>query len=168
MTRSLGGAKYLIVLSIAHCDWVVYAVSQYRRQTNGPLAARCPCMMVLGKKNKKKLLCPLSASAHWENARFTNPALARGYAENLSECCCSFLTVLQGHRSLPQGTCFDIAPQIGRNTWRLVIFRGLRDNLRVHPTRSLLSVCRMSVSATRLWLLGEASNGSAGLWGRQY
>ncbi len=39
---------------------------QYRRQTDGPRAARCPCTMV---KKQKHSVGPLSASAHQENAR---------------------------------------------------------------------------------------------------
>ncbi len=38
----IGGAKYFIAPSIALCDCVVYAVNT--GETNGPLAARCPCI----------------------------------------------------------------------------------------------------------------------------
>ncbi len=47
--------------------WLGGLCCQCRRQTNGPLTARCPCVMVLG---KKKSVGPFSASAHRENARY--------------------------------------------------------------------------------------------------
>ncbi len=40
----IGGEKYFIDPSIALCD-LGGLRCQYRRQTNGPLAARCPCVM---------------------------------------------------------------------------------------------------------------------------
>ncbi len=63
---------------ILHCFvysalWLGGLRCQYRRQTNGPLTAHCPCVMVLGKKKKKikikrKSVGSFSASAHRKNA----------------------------------------------------------------------------------------------------
>ncbi len=54
--------------SVYSALWLGGLRCQCRRQTNGPLTARCPCMMVLGKK--KHSVGPFSASAHRENARY--------------------------------------------------------------------------------------------------
>ncbi len=66
--------------SVYSALWLGGLRCQCRRQTNGPLTALCPCVMVLGKKKKIiKSVGPFSASAHRENARyarFTSPALA--------------------------------------------------------------------------------------------
>ncbi len=57
--------------SVYSALWLDGLRCQCRRQTNGPLTARCPCVMVLGKKKKKKnYVGPFSASAHRENARY--------------------------------------------------------------------------------------------------
>ncbi len=47
---------------------------QYRRQTNGPLATRCPCVMVLEKK-KKNFCRPLKCAGPRGKYPMTNPAL---------------------------------------------------------------------------------------------
>ncbi len=56
--------------SIYSALWLGGLRCQCRRQTNGPLTARCPCVMVLGKKKNQKEIGPFSASAHRENARY--------------------------------------------------------------------------------------------------
>ncbi len=43
--------------SVYSALWLDGLRCQCRRQTNGPLTARCPCVMVLGKKKKKKKFC---------------------------------------------------------------------------------------------------------------
>ncbi len=58
----LGGAKYFIAPSIAHCDWVVYAVNAGDKPMGHWL------LVVPAKK--KKSVGPFSASAHRENARY--------------------------------------------------------------------------------------------------
>ncbi len=61
----IDGAKYLIALSIAHCDWVVYAVNTgYKSMGTG-----CSLSLHDGKKQLHSV-SPLSASAHRENARY--------------------------------------------------------------------------------------------------
>ncbi len=64
----LGGAKYFIALSIAHCDWVVYAVNAGDKPMGHWLLV-VPAWWSLAKKNKKSV-GPFSASAHRENARY--------------------------------------------------------------------------------------------------
>ncbi len=59
--------------SVYSALWLGGLRCQCRRQTNGPLTARCPCVMVLGKKQKKQKknsVGPFSASAHRENDRY--------------------------------------------------------------------------------------------------
>ncbi len=64
----LGGAKYFIALSIAHCDWVVYAVSAGDK----PMGHWLLVVPHDGpwQKKIKKSVGPFSASAHRENARY--------------------------------------------------------------------------------------------------
>ncbi len=63
----LGGAKYFIALSIAHCDWVVYAVNAGDKPMGHWLLV-VPAWWSLAKKINKSV-GPFSASAHRENAR---------------------------------------------------------------------------------------------------
>ncbi len=62
----IGGAKYFIAPSTAHCDWVVYASTQETNQW----ATGCSLSLCDGKKNKKHSVGPFSASAHRENAQY--------------------------------------------------------------------------------------------------
>ncbi len=64
----LGGAKYFMALSIAHCDWVVYAVNAGDKPMGHWLLV-VPAWWSLA-KNKNKSVGPFSASAHRENARY--------------------------------------------------------------------------------------------------
>ncbi len=73
--RSWGEAIFMSKIlhrSVYSALWLGGLRFQYRRQTNGPLDARCPCVMVLGKKKIiiKNSVGPFSASAHRENARY--------------------------------------------------------------------------------------------------
>ncbi len=64
--------------SVYSALWLGGLRCQCRRQTNGPLTARCPCLMVLGKK-KKKSVGPFSGkkkkknlsapSVHWPTGK---------------------------------------------------------------------------------------------------
>ncbi len=80
---------------ILHCSvysalWLGGLRCQCRRQTNGPLTARCPCVMVLGKK-KKKFCRPLQCvgpPGKCPVCPITSPAL------------CSGLTCAQGYQQL--------------------------------------------------------------------
>ncbi len=65
----LGGAKYFIAPSIAHCDWVVYAVNAGDKPMGHWLLV-VPAWWSLAKKKKKNSVGPFSASAHRENARY--------------------------------------------------------------------------------------------------
>ncbi len=66
----LGGAKYFIALSIAHCDWVVYAVNAGDKPMGHWLLV-VPAWWSLAKKiNNNNSVGPFSASAHRENARY--------------------------------------------------------------------------------------------------
>ncbi len=66
--RSWGEAIFrrskILHRSVYSALWLGGLHCQYRRQTNGPLAARCPCLMVLGYFFFK------IPSAHRENARY--------------------------------------------------------------------------------------------------
>ncbi len=64
--RSLYRRNKILHRSVYSALWLGGLRSQYRRQTNGPLAARCPCVMA--KKKKHSVL--ISASANRENARY--------------------------------------------------------------------------------------------------
>ncbi len=64
----LGGAKYFIALSIAHCDWVVYAVNAGDKPMGHWLLV-VPAWWSLAKKIKNSV-GPFSASAPRENARY--------------------------------------------------------------------------------------------------
>ncbi len=70
--RSCGLFRRSKILHRSVCSalWLGGLRCQCRRQTNGPLTARCPCVMVLGKKKKKDSVGPFSASAHRENTRY--------------------------------------------------------------------------------------------------
>ncbi len=65
----LGGAKYFIALSIAHCDWVVYAVNAGDKPM-GSLSLRDGPWQKKKKKQKILSVGPFSASADRENARY--------------------------------------------------------------------------------------------------
>ncbi len=65
----LGGAKYFIALSIAHCDWVVYAVNAGDKPMGHWLLV-VPAWWSWHKKKKKKSVGPFSASAHREKCRY--------------------------------------------------------------------------------------------------
>ncbi len=65
----LGGAKYFIALSVAHCDWVVYAVNAGDKPMGHWLLV-VPAWWSLAKKKKKDSVGPFSASAHRENTRY--------------------------------------------------------------------------------------------------
>ncbi len=56
----LGGAKYFIALSIAHCDWVVYAVNAGDKPMGHWLLV-VPAWWSFAKKKKKKKKKILSA-----------------------------------------------------------------------------------------------------------
>ncbi len=71
----LGGAKYFIALSIAHCDWVVYAVNAGDKPMGHWLLVVPAWWSLAKKKNiyiyiKQKSVGPFSASAHREIARY--------------------------------------------------------------------------------------------------
>ncbi len=65
----VGGAKYIIAPSIAHCDWVVYAVNTGDKPMGHWLLAVPEWWQKINKNNNNSV-GPLSASAHRENARY--------------------------------------------------------------------------------------------------
>ncbi len=75
--------------SVYSALWLGGLCCQCRRQTNGPLTARCPCVMVLGKKNKIKkttscrpLQC-VGPPGKCPVCPITSPALAEWYVFGL-------------------------------------------------------------------------------------
>ncbi len=80
--RSCGEAIFwqskILHRSVYSALWLGGLRCQYRRQLNGPLAARCPCVMVLGKYKKTKKSRPLKCvgpPGKCPKCLITNPAL---------------------------------------------------------------------------------------------
>ncbi len=73
--RSLYRRSKILHCSVYSALWLGGLRCQCRRQTNGPLAARCPCVMVLGKKTKKLFCRPLQCVGPPGKCPITNPAL---------------------------------------------------------------------------------------------
>ncbi len=79
--RSLYRRSKILHRSVYSALWLGGLLCQYRRQTNGPLAARCPCVMVLGKKINKfcrPLKC-VGPPGKCPVCPITNPVLITGY-----------------------------------------------------------------------------------------
>ncbi len=149
----LGGAKYFIALSIAHCDWVVYAVNAGDKPMGHWLLV-VPAWWSLAKKIKNSV-GPFSASAHRENARYARLPVQPWV--------CLRLATIKGHSKMCSFTVLGGGVWWGPKTSQYLVWppfasRSATHLLRIELIRLLIVACGMLVHSSSMavcscWIL---------------